>query len=166
MIKIGFGGGCHWCTEAVFCALFGVEKVEQGFIRSAPPNDSYSEAVVVTFDPGKIDLATLIEVHLRTHSCTADHTMRVKYRSAIYVFSEAQSAVANDELGRLQMEFDAPIVTKIMNFSSFKNSDERFNNYYRDDPSRPFCTNYIDPKLKLLRERFAQYVREETGHQQ
>lgn len=164
MVKIGFGGGCHWCTEAVFCALRGVGKVEQGFIRSEPPNDYYSEAVVVTFDPGKIDLATLIEVHLRTHACTSDHTMRSKYRTAIYVFSEMQYAVAKDELARLQQEFDAPIVTKIIGFSSFRISDERYTNYYNNDPSRPFCVAYIDPKLKLLREQFAQNVRSEKVH--
>ncbi len=90
--------------------------------------------------------------------------MRGKYRSAVYVFSEAQSTVAKDELVRLQLEFDAQIVTKIMNFASFKNSDERFINYYSND-SRPFCTTYIDPKLKLLREQFAQNVRGGTGHQ-
>ena len=141
----------------VLCVAW--KKVEQGLICSEPPNESYSEAVVVTFDPSKIDLTTLIEVHLRTHACTSDHTMRGKYRSAIYVFNEMQCAMSKNALARLQQDFDAPIVTKIMNFSSFKNSDERFINYYSKDPSRPFCTTYIDPKLKLLREQFAQNVR-------
>jgi len=91
MAKIGFGGGCHWCTEAVFQALNGVQKVEQGFIRSDPPQDSFSEAVIVTFDSKILSLETLIEVHLRTHASTSSHKMRGKYRSAIYIFDNQQA---------------------------------------------------------------------------
>jgi peptide-methionine (S)-S-oxide reductase len=166
MVRIGFGGGCHWCTEAVFSALRGVSEISQGYIRSEPPDDSYSEAVIVTFNPCEIDLATLIEVHLRTHASTSDHKMRGKYRSAVYAFNKAQSANAKGEIARLQPVFDAPIVTKVLPFSSFKLSDERFQNYYRNDPSRPFCTTYIDPKLKLIRQRFAHKVRTDTESQQ
>ena len=162
-IKIGFGGGCHWCTEAVFSALNGVEKVEQGFIRSLVPNDSYSEAVIVTFDAETIDLAVLIEIHLRTHASTSDHSMRGKYRSAVYTFDDIQLGASENILEQLQNEFDKPIVTAAMPFSQFKVYDERFQNYYDTDPTRPFCTAYIDPKLKLLRERFAQNIRTENS---
>ncbi|RZJ43496.1 MAG: peptide methionine sulfoxide reductase, partial [Brevundimonas sp.] len=85
LITLGFGGGCHWCTEAVFQAFRAVEMVEQGFIRSAPPDDSWSEAARVTFDPDVLPPQVLIEAHLLTHSATSDHAMRGKYRSAVYV---------------------------------------------------------------------------------
>lgn len=65
---MGSGGGCHWCTEAVFQALCGVSNVEQGYIKSLPPHDSFFEAVVVTLDPKDIPLDVLIYVHLRTHA--------------------------------------------------------------------------------------------------
>ena len=56
MKKIGFGGGCHWCTEAIFQALNGVESVEQGWISSLNPYDTFSEAVIVHFNAsGKSD---------------------------------------------------------------------------------------------------------------
>ena len=90
LIKIGFGGGCHWCTESVFQALEGVVKVEQGWIASVNENDSFSEAVIVHFDADLIDLSVLIEIHLNTHSSTSDHELRTKYRSAVYTFSEIQ----------------------------------------------------------------------------
>ena len=64
--KIVFGGGCHRCTEAVFQALRGVKDVAQGFVSSTPPDNAWSEAVIVTLDPSLIDGATLIEIHLRT----------------------------------------------------------------------------------------------------
>jgi len=68
MDKIGFGGGCHWCTEAVFQKLRGVASVEQGFIRSRPPYETFSEAVIVSFDAAQISLSVLTEIHLRTHA--------------------------------------------------------------------------------------------------
>lgn len=86
--KIGFGGGCHWCTEAVFQNLKGVNHVAQGWIASDENNTAFSEAVVVEFNPPKINLKTLIEIHLATHKSTSNHSMRKKYRSAIYVFSK------------------------------------------------------------------------------
>ena len=162
--KIGFGGGCHWCTEAVFCALDGVDNVESGFVLSESPDDTFSEGVRLEFNPYKIELSVLIEVHLRTHASTSLHKMRGKYRSAIYVFSDQQAAMVKGHLASLQLEFESPIVTQVLAFVDFKHVDERFANYYDNGPSRPFCTTYIDPKLKLLRERFAQNVRGSSGH--
>ena len=72
--KIAFGGGCHWCTEAIFQSLRGVQKVEQGWISSTHPGAStLSEAVIVHFETSLISLDTLIEVHLSTHNATSNH---------------------------------------------------------------------------------------------
>ncbi len=158
--KIGFGGGCHWCTEAVFQSLRGVTRVEQGFIRSDPPADSWSEAVIVHFDPAVIDLPTLIEVHLRTHSATREHALRSKYRSALYAFDDAQRFTAEKTLAALQGEFEERLVTQVLAFQAFQASDARFQNYYATDPERPFCKRHIDPKLDLIRARFAEHAGE------
>jgi peptide-methionine (S)-S-oxide reductase len=160
--QVGFGGGCHWCTEAVYQALQGVGYVEQGFIQSLPPDDGWSEAVIVTYDPVAIGLATLIEIHLRTHASTSAHKMRGKYRSAIYPTNEVQSGEAQVALDHLQSQFAEPIVTQVLHLAAFKPSDTRFHDYYRSDPTRPFCQTYIDPKLNLLRERFAEEMRAES----
>ncbi len=159
MQKIGFGGGCHWCTEAVFQFLNGVDSVEQGWISSRPPFDAFSEAVIAHFDPAEIDLAVLIEVHLRTHASQSEHSFRSKYRSAVYVFDDQQAAKAEAAFARLQCDFDAPIVTRILPFEEFKPSPPRFQNYFKQNPDRPFCKNYIDPKLALLRRRFGRYAK-------
>lgn len=163
MEKIGFGGGCHWCTEAVFQALIGVARVEQGFIRSKTPFDSWSEAVIVTFDSSKIDCATLIEVHIRTHSSTSQHSMRGKYRSAIYVFGDEQNRAVRHALDSLQAEFDDGLVTKILDLVDFKSSDGRFHNYYRTNPERPFCKAYIDPKLAKIRAKFSRLLADQSA---
>ncbi|WP_317040044.1 peptide-methionine (S)-S-oxide reductase [Flavobacterium tructae] len=91
MNTIGFGGGCHWCTEAVFDFFKGVTNVQQGWIKSEAPDDTFSEAVLVDFDSRIIPLEVLIEAHLITHSSTSNHSMREKYRSAIYFFDRNEA---------------------------------------------------------------------------
>lgn len=153
--RIGLGGGCHWCTEGIFQMLKGVARVDQGFIRSDAPSDTWAEGVIVHFDPALIDLSTLIEVHLRTHRATAPHVAKSKYRSAIYVEGEEQQKRAADAIAAVQNGFDDRIETRVLDFRDFKPSDERFRNYYASDPERPFCRRYIDPKLDMLRREFA-----------
>lgn len=153
--KIGLGGGCHWCTEGIFQMLAGVAEVEQGFIRSDPPSDSFAEGVIVHFDPCVIGLPTLVEVHIRTHRATAPFVARSKYRSAIYVVDDNQQKRATDAMISLQREFDQAIQTRVLALRDFNLSDERFRNYYASDPGRPFCRRYIDPKLDMIRRDFA-----------
>ncbi|GAB4538213.1 MAG: hypothetical protein Tsb0019_39200 [Roseibium sp.] len=160
MVRIGLGGGCHWCTEAVFQAIAGISNVDQGFIRSGPPEDAWSEAVLVTFDPVALPLEVLIEIHLRTHSSTSRHKMRGKYRSAVYVYDSGTGVKVGRILRALQHGFDDPLVTSVLSLAAFKRSDERFRNYYAKGPERPFCRTYIDPKLALLRREFGRVLRE------
>ena len=139
MQKIGFGGSCHWCTEAIFRTLNGVISVEQGWISSDAENAAPSEAVIVHFDSAVIILGTLVAVHLHTHSCTAGHSMRDKYRSAVYAFNENQAAAAQTAINALQTEFEQAIITKVLSFQTFRLNDETYLDYYYKDPSKPFC---------------------------
>ncbi len=159
--NIGFGGGCHWCTEAVFQALKGVYHVAQGFAKSTAPFDTWSEAALVTFDPTIVSLDALITVHLETHASSAAHKMRGKYRSAIYVVDERQRYDATDILGRVQERNGAarPLVTQVLALDAFKRTDPKFQNYYARDPARPFCKTYIEPKLAKMRQAHPQLLR-------
>lgn len=152
--KIGLGG-CHWCTEAVFASLIGVQKVEQGWIASAAPNDAYSEAVVVTYDPQTISLKDLIEIHLHTHASTSNHSMRHKYRSAVYWFEKEDKEMATNALVQLQENFDQPLVTTVLPYVSFKENVPEQLNYYYANPEKPFCQLYIHPKLQMIKKRFS-----------
>jgi len=154
--KIGFGGGCHWCTEAVFQSLKGVQKVDQGWISSNGENEDFSEAVIVHFDQEKIKLELLISIHLNTHSCTSTHQLRKKYRSAVYSFSSAQYEESIAILNNLQSQFSKPIITKVLHFVEFKGNKEVYQNYYLKNPENQFCRTYIHPKLKLLRDEFSE----------
>ena len=155
---ISFGGGCHWCTEAVFQSLKGVERVEQGYVASVGDNTSFSEAVIVHFNDIVIPLKTLIEIHLHTHKSTSLHSMRHKYRSAVYTFSEEQLNEANFILREFQTEFNKKIITKGYVFSEFKPSRESIQNYYLKNPKKPFCERFINPKLELLLKKFGDRV--------
>lgn len=155
----GFGGGCHWCTEAVFQSLRGVEAVEQGWIRSVPPHAAESEAVRVRFRPDAIDLRTLIEVHLLTHASTSAHSMRGKYRSAVYTLGDAQHARAAEVLGALGRETGRRYITEVLPLVGFRLNQADLLDYYRTRPEAPFCTTYIDPKLRELRQTHGAHVR-------
>ena len=156
--KIGFGGGCHWCTEAVFSALRGVHSVGQGWIASDGENENFSEGVLVDFDPEIISLEILVAIHLHTHSSTSEHSMRGKYRSAVYVFSETEVQPVSKIIASLQKDFDSTIVTKALIFKDFKLNREDSLNYYFNGPEKPFCENYINPKLKMLLQNFSNFM--------
>ncbi len=142
----------------MFQALLGVGQVDQGFIRSAPPDDAYSEAVVVHFDPGVIGLADLIEIHLRTHASTSQHSKRAKYRSAVYVHSPQQAHEAAAILDELQQALSGPLVTRVLPFAGFKSSEPRCLNYFEKNSGNQFCGRYIDPKLERLRAEYAHFA--------
>ena len=155
--KIGLGGGCHWCTEAVFSSLKDVIQVEQGFI-SSDVETTFSEAVIVSYESSKISLKDLIEIHLYTHKSTSNHTMRNKYRSAIYVFDSLDYKKSNEILKELKNEFDKDLITQVLYFKTFKPSEEQFQDYYYSDSQKPFCTTYIIPKLSLLLKKYGQFT--------
>lgn len=158
MEQIGFGGSCHWCTEAIFLSLNGVTEVQQGWISSKKKYESLSEAVIIKYDAEKISLETLVSIHLYTHSATSNHSMRSKYRSAIYTFNLKQEDLSREAISKLQAEFDLPIITLVIPFVAFKLNKEEYLNYYYSDPTKAFCQNIVNPKLKILLERFSKSV--------
>ncbi|WPU97036.1 peptide-methionine (S)-S-oxide reductase [Mucilaginibacter sabulilitoris] len=165
MQQIGFGGSCHWCTEAIFRSLRGVQKVDQGWIASDGGHTQPSEAVIVHFDENEIDLRTLIAIHLYTHSCTSTHSMRGKYRSAVYTFDKEQNKFAKAAIRKLQADFGELIITEVLPFVTFKLNDENYLDYYYKDPSKPFCQNIVNPKLSALLARFEKYIAPEYREQ-
>jgi len=152
--RVGLGGGCHWCTEGVFQSLVGIAKVEQGWIASTGDQSTESEAIIVHFDPAVIDLKSLVEIHLHTHASTANHSMRAKYRSAVYTFGPNQEQEVKDIIKELQKDFDKPLVTQVLPFDTFRLNQADQLNYFYNRPDSSFCTTYIHPKLSLLMREF------------
>lgn len=158
MDKIGFGGGCHWCTEAIFQALNGVDHVEQGWIASTSPFDTFSEGIIVHYNEN-INLETLIEVHLLTHSSASVHSMRNKYRSAVYYFDKDDQTQAQSIISQLALKNNVNYITQTLPFAVFRLNTESQLNYYKNNKQAPFCTTYIDPKLTAIREKFGRQIR-------
>ena len=138
--------------------------MEQGFIASYNENDTFSEAVIVHFNPETIPLKVLTEIHLYTHKSTSNHSMRSKYRSAIYTFSETQQQESETILDKVQIEFKEDIITKVIPFCNFKESDELFKNYYYKNPEKPFCETFINPKLSFLLKEYNAFMSQEKTH--
>ncbi|MGJ8684619.1 MAG: peptide-methionine (S)-S-oxide reductase [Nonlabens sp.] len=155
IFKIGLGGGCHWCTEAVFQVVPGVEKVEQGYISSVAPHDSMSEAVIVHYNRF-IDLEKLLDIHLETHASTQLHSRRDDYRSAIYYYTASDKLMIELVLNTLSRKRNKKYITAILPFVEFKPSRESIQNYYKTRPDAPFCQRYIEPKLKVVEEMLKQ----------
>lgn len=160
ILKIGFGGGCHWCTEAVFRSLKGVVKVEQGFIAPKENLEQPSEAVIVHFNENDIGLKDLLKIHLYTHKSTKNHSMRNKYRSAVYFFEKQQKISLKTYMQEIQSVFKAPLITQILPFGVFNPSKEKYQDYYYSDITKPFCETHISPKVALLIDTFPQHVRD------
>ena len=159
--KLGLGGGCHWCTEGVFASLNGIVKINQGWISSTGSNTQFSEAIEVYFEPDIISLIDLISIHLHTHACTTNHSMRNKYRSAIYTYSDGQAKQSHEILRQLQSDFELRIITQVLPFGEFKANKVELTDYLYTSPNRPFCQRYIHPKLQLLMQRFSKHVNRE-----
>ena len=151
MFTIGLGGGCHWCTEAVFQQLDGVSNVRQGYIKSQSPNDQWSEAILLDFDIHKVSLEHIIDVHLETHASTSEHSRRKEYRSAVYYFDIDQREKVEVVMNSLSRKRNKQYITQLLKFVEFKPSRESIQNYYLTRPDAPFCKRYIEPKLAMVK---------------
>lgn len=159
ILKIGLGGGCHWCTEAVFQKIKGVTHVNQGYIASTEKNNSFSEAVLVSYNSQQINLEHLIKIHLVTHSSTSNHSLRSRYRSAIYTFDKLQSSEAKKIISSIQKQEKNQIITQVLPFSKFNPSRESIQEYYLKHKDAPFCTRYILPKFKVLETNYKELMK-------
>ncbi|AZQ43956.1 peptide-methionine (S)-S-oxide reductase [Nonlabens ponticola] len=152
MIKtIGLGGGCHWCTEAVFKRVYGVNHVRQGYIKSVSPDHTFSEAILLKFDARVVSLERLLEIHLATHSSTSMHQRRTDYRSAAYYLDDATGLLLSDLIVTLSRKHHKKYILQVLPMVAFKESRESIRDYYATRPDAPFCKRYIEPKLEIVK---------------
>lgn len=164
------GGGCFWCTEAVFQELEGVEHVESGYTGGDNPNPTYqeicrgntghAEAVQVHFDPSVISYGEILEVFFLTHDPTTldqqGADIGTQYRSAIFYHSREQREAAEELIAKLEANdvFDAPIVTEVTELDEFYVAESYHQDYYRQNASQGYCRVVIDPKMAKFRAAF------------
>ncbi|MBE7174845.1 MAG: peptide-methionine (S)-S-oxide reductase MsrA [Mucilaginibacter polytrichastri] len=172
-----FGGGCFWCTEAVFQALTGVEQVLPGYMGGEKPNPTYFEVcngdtghveiVQIRYDPELVSFEELLLIFFKTHNPTTlnrqGNDVGTQYRSVVFYHDEAQKKAAEDVIARLESEqvFADPIVTAIEPAAEFFEAEDYHHNYYRDNRLKPYCSVIIQPKLEKLLHEFRDKIREE-----
>jgi peptide-methionine (S)-S-oxide reductase len=165
-----FGGGCFWCTEAVFSQLKGVEKVESGYSGGTLENSTYeqvstgmtghAEAVQITFDPDVISFKELLEIFFSTHDPTTldrqGQDVGTQYRSVIFYNDDKQKTVAKQVIKEISEEkiFDLPIVTQLEPFKAFYKAEDYHRDYFRRHPEQAYCSVIIVPKLEKLRAHY------------
>lgn len=164
------GGGCFWCTEAVFSQLKGVEKVEPGYSGGKLEHPTYeqvstgttghAEAVQITFDPNAISYKEILEIFFSTHDPTTLNRqgpdVGSQYRSVIFYHNDQQKAIAEQVIREITEEklFDAPIVTQLEPFRVFYEAEDYHRDYFKRHPEQPYCSLLIAPKLAKLRKLY------------
>ncbi|MEM1296095.1 MAG: peptide-methionine (S)-S-oxide reductase MsrA [Verrucomicrobiota bacterium] len=160
------GAGCFWCVEAIFERLEGVTDVKSGYMGGPVSDPTYqavctgqtghAEVVQVTFDPSQITFEKLLEWFWQLHDPTTlnrqGNDVGTQYRSAIFYHSEEQREAAQQakEKADASDQFDRPIVTEITEASTFWVAEEYHQDFFRLNPTQPYCNAIIPPKLRKL----------------
>jgi len=167
---VTLGGGCFWCTDAVFEQLKGVEKVESGYSGGTVPNPSYeqvcsgntghAEVSQIAFDPKVISLKEILEVFFTVHDPTTlnrqGNDVGTQYRSVIFYRSDEQKAVAQQVIKEIAAAkiWDGKIVTELAPFKAFYKAEGYHQEYFRLHGNQPYCQIVIAPKVAKFREHF------------
>ena len=165
-----FGGGCFWCTEAVFLEVKGVEKVVSGYSGgNAPGHPTYreicsgltghAEVVQVTFDANMISYDDILVIFMTTHDPTTLNQQGgdkgTQYRSVIYYHDEKQKEIAALVLKEVVSYYENPVVTEMSPLDVFYEAEKEHQDYYRNNQEQGYCSFVITPKLAKLRKLHA-----------
>ncbi len=170
---ITLGGGCFWCTEAVFLEVKGVTEVKSGFSGGKIANPTYrevcsgltkhAEVIHITYNPAEITFSDLVFIHLLTHDPTTLNRQGADigehYRSVIFYTSEEEKNAAETIINKVQEAYDKPIVTTLEEFQAFYPAEDYHQNYYNQNREQGYCQVVIDPKLNKLRTVFKEYLK-------
>ena len=170
---IVLGGGCFWCTEAVFVRVRGVLHVTSGYANGHTPHPTYeqvctgetgyNEVVRVAYDPTQVSLRQLLEVFMATHDPTTlnrqGHDVGTQYRSGIYYSNEADCAVAQAVLDEAHAALNAQVVTELAPLQCFFEAEAYHHHYFERNPNLGYCAHVVAPKVQKFVQTFAQLVR-------
>ncbi|MGB5692975.1 MAG: peptide-methionine (S)-S-oxide reductase MsrA [Flavobacteriaceae bacterium] len=169
-----FGGGCFWCTEAVFQEVRGVEKVVSGYTGgNAPGRPTYrevcsgltghAEVVQITFNPELISYRDLLYIFMTTHDPTTLNRqgadVGTMYRSVIYYHDEEQQKIANEVLHDIKKYYEDEIVTELSMAVTFYEAEDQHQDYYKNNTLQGYCSFVITPKLQKFRKMHADKLR-------
>jgi len=173
-----FGGGCFWCTEAVFEELRGVTSVMPGYTGGTTPNPTYdqvctgetghAEATRIIFDPSQVTYHDLLTVFFATHDPTTlnrqGNDVGTQYRSAIFYATPAQEAEAEKFIADLTASDPNghPIVTEVMPLGELYDAEDYHRQYFKNHPEKGYCQLIIEPKVEKLQKQFANLLKQKS----
>ncbi len=164
------GGGCFWCTEAVFQEVKGVEKVISGYSGgNAPGKPTYreicsgltghAEVIQISYNADIISYQDILIIFMTTHDPTTLNRQGAdrgtQYRSVIFYHSNEQKEIAHQVVKKLQPYYNNPIVTEISEAPIFYEAEKEHQNFYKENTQNSYCSFVIEPKLAKLRELHA-----------
>jgi peptide-methionine (S)-S-oxide reductase len=169
---IVLGGGCFWCTEAVYVNVRGITDVESGYANGTVDHPTYeqvctgrtghNEVVKLTYDPAEISTRQVLEIFFVVHDPTTlnrqGNDVGTQYRSGIYYTNDDQKQVAEDivrELGRDQTYAGKAIVTEVQPLRSYFPAEEYHQDFFAKNPNQGYCMAVAAPKVAKFRKTFA-----------
>jgi peptide-methionine (S)-S-oxide reductase len=173
---ITLGGGCFWCTEAVYVQVRGVTDVESGYSNGQVNRPSYedvcsgrtgsNEVVKLTYDPAEISLTEILEIFFVVHDATTlnrqGNDTGTQYRSGIYYGTAEQKQVADEMIVQLNSEkiFSKPIVTEVLPLENYWPAEAYHQDYFANNPNQGYCVAVAGPKVAKFRKTFASRVKD------
>ncbi len=164
------GGGCFWCTEAVFTELKGVEKVESGYSGGSVENPSYeqvcsgetghAEVVQVTFNPDILSYRDLLKVFFSVHDPTSLNRqgadVGTQYRSVILYNDAEQKGVAEEVIKEVDAArvWGRPVITQLSPLKVFYKAEDYHQEFFKQNPIQPYCQVVIAPKVSKFRKQY------------
>jgi peptide-methionine (S)-S-oxide reductase len=172
---IVLGGGCFWCTEAVFDRVQGVLDVESGYCNGQAVNPTYeqvctgrtghAEVVKLAFDPAQITLRELLEIFFVVHDPTTldrqGNDVGTQYRSGIYTTSDAQQQVAREVIAEIEASktYGSPVVTEVAPLANYSAAEAYHQDYFVNHPNQGYCAFVVGPKVEKFQKTFAARVK-------
>lgn len=168
--KATFGGGCFWCTEAIFQQVNGVLEVVSGYAGGRVPGKptyrevcsgltGHAEVVQISYDPKLITYRELLIIFMTTHDPTTLNRqgadIGTQYRSVIYYHNDGQKEAAEDVLEEMKKYYENPVVTELSPLPKFFEAEDYHQDYYANNSEQGYCQYVISPKLSKLREQYA-----------
>ena len=173
------GGGCFWCTEAVFLELEGVSAVKSGYAGGSVVNPTYeqvctgrtghAEVIRITYDPAAISYADLLRVFFATHDPTTlnrqGNDVGTQYRSAIFTETEEQTRIAREVMAEIEARgiWGRPLVTTIEPLTVFYPAEAYHDDYFARNPNAGYCRVIVAPKVAKVRKEFTHRLRRKTA---
>lgn len=174
MTTFVLAGGCFWCTDAVFqrlngvtssiCGYVGGTKEDANYYHVATGNTAHTESVAVTFDDSILPANDLLDIFFLIHDPTTKNRQGndtgPQYRSVLFYKNDAQKAEFEAAIKRAQKHWDNPIITELTALDVFYEAEPEHQDYFSNNPTNPYCSVVISPKILKARGVYADYFKE------